>query len=295
MSVRPVVSVRTVTYNHEKYIAQCLEGVLMQRTAFPFELIVGEDCSTDRTREVVLAYEKQYPDKVRAITSAANVGAAQNAARVLQACRGKYHAFCEGDDCWIDPLKLQKQVEFLESHPGIPACFHNTFVVNESDFGVRLNYASAMQERLAFSDACQTFIQLSTLMARSEILATLPEWLWRVWCSDIVVCLWCAHHGDLGYLKEIMAVYRRHPGGMILTMGPLREKRRSEELFMYGELDRETHYQHTADLQARMRQVESKFQRERLGPLYFLLHPGKFVAKVREYHTLVGQQYRMYR
>ncbi|MBI4315421.1 MAG: glycosyltransferase, partial [Chloroflexi bacterium] len=131
MNVLPLVSVRTVTYNHEGFIARCLEGILMQRTSFPFEVVVGEDCSTDRTREIVLAYAAEFPDKIRVITSERNVGGARNAVRVQQACRGKYQAFCEGDDYWVDPLKLQKQVNFMETHPEIPLCFHNAFVINE--------------------------------------------------------------------------------------------------------------------------------------------------------------------
>jgi len=286
MSVQPLVSVRTLAYNHEKYIPHCLEGILMQRTTFPFEVIIGEDCSTDRTREIVLAYEKEYPDKIRGITSETNVGAAQNILRVQQACRGKYHAFCEGDDYWIDPLKLQKQVDFMEAHPDVSMCFHNAFIVKESDFGVRLYFTSAMKEMLTFADACQNTIPMASIMARSEILARLPEWRLDLWCSDIAIRLWCAHHGNLGYLNEIMAVYRRHPGGLSISMGPLREKRYSDEIYLYREFDKETGYQHTDVIQARMRQVEAKFQRERLGLFYFLLHPDKFVAKVKQYYAL---------
>lgn len=153
--MRPLVSVRTVTYNHEKYIAQCLEGILMQRTNFPFELVIGEDCSTDRTREIVLAYENKYPDKIRAIVSERNVGVAQNALRVMRACQGKYHAFCEGDDYWIDPLKLQKQVYFMEAHQDVTMCFHNALVVKEDGLGVYPFFKTALKEKLTFADACR--------------------------------------------------------------------------------------------------------------------------------------------
>jgi len=114
---KPLVSVNMITYNHEPYIAQAIEGVLQQKTNFPFELVIGEDCSTDGTREIVFDYKKKYPDTIRVITSDKNVGACKNSLRTEKACRGKYIAYCEGDDYWHHPQKLQKQVDYLESHP----------------------------------------------------------------------------------------------------------------------------------------------------------------------------------
>lgn len=116
LSKNPLVSVKMITYNHEPYIAQAIEGVIMQETDFPIELIIGEDCSTDRTREIVLDYQKKHPDIIRVITSEKNVGMQKNSFRTNKACRGKYIAICEGDDYWIDPLKLRKQVDFLEAN-----------------------------------------------------------------------------------------------------------------------------------------------------------------------------------
>ncbi len=113
----PMVSVLMITYNHESYIAQAIEGVLMQKTDFAIEIVIGEDCSTDRTREIVLDYQKKYPELIRVIISDNNVGMMNNSKRTMAACRGKYIALCEGDDYWTDPLKLQKQVDFLESNP----------------------------------------------------------------------------------------------------------------------------------------------------------------------------------
>lgn len=106
-----------ITYNHAPYIAQAIEGVLRQETSFPFELVIGEDCSTDGTREIVFDYQKKYPGIIRVITSDKNVGACKNGFRAQKACRGKYIAYCEGDDYWHHPQKLQKQVDYLESHP----------------------------------------------------------------------------------------------------------------------------------------------------------------------------------
>ena len=122
MSEKPLVSVFMITYNHEKFIAQAIEGVLMQKTNFPFELIIGEDCSTDRTREIVVDYAQRFPEIIKPILHEKNVGMKSNMNTCMQACSGKYTAICEGDDYWIDSLKLQKQVGFLEAHSDFSMC-----------------------------------------------------------------------------------------------------------------------------------------------------------------------------
>jgi len=113
----PLVSVNMITYNHAPYIAGAIEGVLQQKTSFPFELVIGEDCSTDGTRDIVLDYQKKHPDIIRVIMSDKNVGMKMNGNRTRKASRGKYIAVCEGDDYWHHPGKLQRQAEYLETHP----------------------------------------------------------------------------------------------------------------------------------------------------------------------------------
>jgi glycosyltransferase involved in cell wall biosynthesis len=119
MAKEPLVSVWMTTYNHEPYIARAIEGVLMQETDFPVELVIGEDCSTDRTREIVMEYQKRRPDVIRVVTSDRNVGLFENDRRVNRALRGKYVAFCEGDDHWIHTRKLQMQVDIMDAHPDV--------------------------------------------------------------------------------------------------------------------------------------------------------------------------------
>jgi len=144
----PLVSVKMITYNHEAYIAQAIEGVLQQKTDFPIELVIGEDCSTDGTREIVFDFQKKYPDIIRVITSDKNVGVKKNSYRTDKSCRGKYIAYCEGDDYWHHPQKLQKQVDYLENHPECGLVFSDfySFHVNtgilikdDSRFGDKTN------------------------------------------------------------------------------------------------------------------------------------------------------------
>ena len=119
MNVIPLVSVKMITYNHKPYIKRAIKSILNQNVNFPFELVIGEDCSTDGTREIVEKYQKRYSKIIRIITSKHNVGGPSNGLRVDRACRGKYIAFCEGDDFWHHPLKLQKQIDFMEANPDV--------------------------------------------------------------------------------------------------------------------------------------------------------------------------------
>jgi len=126
--LNPFVSVHVITYQHAKYIAKCLDGILMQKTDFPFEIVIGEDESTDGTREICINYAKKYRDKIRlflrdrkqsVITSSTGNKIYLNGILTLRSCNGKYIALCEGDDYWTDPLKLQKQMDFLNINSNI--------------------------------------------------------------------------------------------------------------------------------------------------------------------------------
>lgn len=130
---QPLVSVPMLTYNHAPFIAQAIEGVLQQKTNYTFELVIGEDCSTDGTRDIVFEYQKKYPGIIRVVTSDKNVGMKKNSLRTVKACQGKYIAFCEGDDYWHHPYKLQKQVDYMESHPecGLVYSSYDVYIVKE--------------------------------------------------------------------------------------------------------------------------------------------------------------------
>lgn len=124
------VSVFMMAYNHEKFIGQAIESILMQNVDFEFDIVIGEDCSTDKTREIIVHYAQQHPDKIKLILHDKNVGAVANQVAIFNACSGKYIAFCEGDDYWIDPNKLQSQVDFMESHSDYVLIHSNILFVN---------------------------------------------------------------------------------------------------------------------------------------------------------------------
>lgn len=150
---KPLVSIHMITYNHAPYVAQAIDGVLQQKTEFPIELIIGEDCSTDGTRQMVADYRRKYHDIVRVITSEANVGARKNFNRTVKACHGEFVAFCEGDDFWHNPRKLQLQVEYLESHPDCALVFADCNIYNEG--------LKELRESIHYSRGCREIRRLN--------------------------------------------------------------------------------------------------------------------------------------
>ncbi len=148
----PLVSVAMITYNHARFIRAGIEGVVRQQTSFPFELVIGEDCSTDETRAIVLEYQQRYPQIIRVLVSDANVGATSNALRTLIRCRGKYLAHCEGDDYWCDPEKLALQAEVLERRPEVGLVY--------TDGIMKLHDGTMLDQRLRFLPGRRLFDQL---------------------------------------------------------------------------------------------------------------------------------------
>ncbi len=214
-----MVSVWMITYNHEEFIAQAIESVLMQQTNFEFEIVIGEDCSTDRTLSICKDYQKKYPDKIRLITSPGNVGIAANGSRTLMACKGKYVALLEGDDYWTDPTKLQRQVDILESNPGCVVCHHWQKLAMRGQTGqfVEMEYKKEGQgyydDEVSDVGAIFSFkmrIQTRSVLFRNIFLHhPLPDWFNKVKFGDFTLYLILAKYGKFYFMKNAeMAVYR---------------------------------------------------------------------------------------
>ena len=195
----PMVSIRTSTYNHGPYIKQCIEGVLMQKTSFPFEYIIGEDFSTDETREIVFEYAKKYPQIIRVVTADYNVGSKANGQRCIRRSRGKYMAICEGDDYWTDPLKLQKQVDFLESHLDYSMCFHNAQLVIESSH--LFNLTPIENRDYAMSELFEKWlVPTASILVRRELMKNLILDS-RLLNGDIYIVLSASSSGKVCFKK----------------------------------------------------------------------------------------------
>ncbi|MCB0794009.1 MAG: glycosyltransferase [Flavobacteriales bacterium] len=218
----PMVSVRTITFNHGKYIEECIESVLMQETDFPFEHLIGEDQSTDGTREIVLRYSEQYPDRIRVITADRNVGIRANLQRVRRAFRGKYLAFCEGDDRWTDRRKLQKQVELMEADVSVAGCFHHTEQEFMEDMGrePRLFGDHGDKRRLSAEDTITAWAicHTSAFMYRADLPLD-TELSKGIESGDMLLFSMVAKFGSLACIPEVMSVYRKHKGGITMEYG----------------------------------------------------------------------------
>lgn len=221
MSSEPLVSVKMITYNHEPYIAQAIEGVINQKTDFSFELVIGEDCSTDNTRQIVLEYQKKYPDIIKVITSEANVGVKQNSQRTTKLCSGKYIAYCEGDDFWHNENKLDNQVKFLEKHEDyalIHSNVDNLNLINNIMSPSYCVYNPEYDDDNAYFDILSSKREVSTLTvcARkhiiNEVLSECPECTDEKYpMGDLQLWLEVSRRGKVKYLKESLATYRALP------------------------------------------------------------------------------------
>ncbi len=209
------VSVAIVTYNHEKFIAKALDSVLMQKTNFDYELVIGEDCSTDRTRDILLDYQKRYPNKFRLLLHEENLGMHEHGARVLDACTGEYIAMLDGDDYWTSPEKLQKQVDFLDNHPECSICYHDALIVHEDGSREPMHYRPSQKAFSTVEDLfLDNFIPTGAVMFRSGLFGRVPDWVSTLKMGDWLIHILNALHGKIGYLDETMAVYVVHASGI---------------------------------------------------------------------------------
>jgi len=209
------VSVSITAYNSENFIIQAIESVLMQEVNFDYEIVIGEDCSKDKTRDIVLSYQKKYPHKIRVLLNEKNLGLNKNFVSIIQACQGQYIALLDHDDYWTSPLKLQKQVDFLESHPECSMCFHDSrhFYQDGSkeDGFIRLPRKG---EIFSLEDLMQgPFIPTSSTMFRRGVFGEFPDWFSEMKAHDWALHTLNAQYGNLGYINEIMSATRIHKGG----------------------------------------------------------------------------------
>jgi glycosyltransferase involved in cell wall biosynthesis len=189
----PKVSVCMIAYNHASFIRQAIESVLDQKVAFSLELVIGDDCSTDGTAAICEEIA-QRDSRVRLLPRERNLGVMPNFARTLLACEGKYIAICEGDDYWTDPLKLEKQIDFLESHQDYAGSTHQATLVTRDLIGGRLfHMASVVFRRPVVDLFCKAPLVLS---------------------CDRLLNFCISFTGKIQFSEEVMCVYRLHGAGL---------------------------------------------------------------------------------
>ena len=217
-----LVSICCLTYNHGQYIRQCLDGFMMQKTTFPFEVLIHDDASTDRTADIIHEYEAKYPDIIKPIYQKENQyskGVRISPTFQYPRAKGKYIALCEGDDYWIDPYKLQKQVDFLEDHSEYSMCFHNAMVHWENGQFLDAPFAKLENRDYAGEEIYENWIvpTASVVFRKSSLTSKYEERRKNpaVIFGDIILFLSLAEEGKVHAFKEMMSVYRRQEGGAV--------------------------------------------------------------------------------
>ncbi len=239
----PLLSVCLITYNHEKYIREAIDGVLMQKVNFTWEFIIADDFSTDGTREIVLEYKEKYPDFIKLILQEKNVGASQNFIDLITAPKSKYIAYFEGDDYWTDPLKLQKQIDFLEANPEYAICFHPVNIIYVNTKKANHFRPNNQQTTTTIKDLLKkNFIHTSSAMLRNRIFDNFPDWFNKVKIGDWPLFLLVSKYGNIGFIPDVMSVYRKHSGGVWSNQKNIEKKKAIIEVYNYIENDLSPEY-----------------------------------------------------
>lgn len=227
------VSVLIITYNQERFIEQAVRSALTQQTTFPFEVVVGEDRSTDGTREVLNGIRD---DRMELLFRERNLGMQPNYADTLDHCSGEFVAVLEGDDYWTDSLKLQKQVDFFTAHPECSTCFHQAVIVDsEGHSKNEVRPHEPVPEITSTQDILKTeYIPNPTVMYRRSAVPQLPTWFMSMKLGDWPLHVLLSLKGAIGYIPQPMAAYRMHAAGM---WSQLKERQRlANEIEMYRHL-----------------------------------------------------------
>lgn len=206
-----MISVSMITFKHELYIQQAIEGVLMQKTNFDFELIIADDCSPDKTPEIIEEIVNKHPkgNKIKYFRHKENIGMQPNGIFAHNQCSGQYIALCEGDDYWTDPLKLQKQVDFLENNLDYVLCFHKVDIEKRNGEIVE-DFITKVPENYETLDTLArlgNYIHTPSVVFRN-IIKTFPFEFELSPIGDYFLYIILAENGKIKYLDEKMAVYR---------------------------------------------------------------------------------------
>jgi|GEM_PF-2209898 len=215
--MKPTVSVGIITYNHAPFIRQCLLSILEQITQFEVEIVVGEDCSTDGTREEIQRVMAEFPGRITALFHNQNLGALHNGYDcVMPACRGEFVALCEGDDLWNDCHKLQKQVDYLRAHPDCVLTCHDASVVNEKgELVVESRLKNHEKKELTAIELGQGGYVLALTMCFRNRVRSFPQELYKSPNGDLFLCVLLSEFGYCHYHSDINpAKYRSHHGGV---------------------------------------------------------------------------------
>lgn len=238
--ITPLVSISCTTYNHERYLPDAIKGFLIQETTFPVEILIHDDASTDETPNIIRKYEALYPQLIKPIYQMENQYSKRDGTigRIQRGrARGKYYATCEGDDYWIDPLKLQKQVDFLENNPQYSFCCHRYKIYNEGS-GVfsdeptsNLYESSDLIINLELFSKAWVTKTLTAVIRREFLIEILPDLQKYKHSKDVHLFYYLLKKGNAISLNQVMGVYRKHDGGVFNRQSKLAKAKTGYEIY----------------------------------------------------------------
>lgn len=213
----PLVSICTITYNHEKYIAEALDSFLMQETDFPFEIIVDEDCSLDSTAEIIKEYLKKFPSIIKAKLREINIGGDKNFIENVQRSKGKYIALCEGDDYWTDKRKLQYQIEKMKEFDSCQISFHPAKIINDQTITDKVisrhsRYDKIYDIRTVIKEN-GGFCPTASIIVKKEVMDNFLTYHRDRPVGDYFLQVLGSEKGGALYIDKTMSIYRVHQGG----------------------------------------------------------------------------------
>jgi glycosyltransferase involved in cell wall biosynthesis len=218
---KPLLSVCVLTYNHSKYVRECLDTILMQQVDVPWQIIVADDCSTDNTVAILQEYKAKHPDLIHLMLRDKNVGPERNWLDLMAYPHSKYVLYTEGDDYFTDSTKLQRQVDYLQAHDDAALCFHPVQVTYAGQPKASEVFPSPEQrfnkQSLRFDDLLKAnFMQTNSVMYRWQFNNTDIRDIWPkgIIPGDWLLHLLHAQTGKIGFINRVMSVYRRHPGSL---------------------------------------------------------------------------------
>ncbi len=228
----PVISVVVTSYNHEQYISQCLDGILMQEGCPDYEIIIGDDCSTDNTRQIIQKYASEHQGKIIVVDINNNLGMYQNMKRCFELAKGKYIAMCEGDDFWINKHKLKMQYEYLEENQHLSMCANKVIITDKcenipenTDYDMSALSKRVVNEHIYISEMDPTY-NFSCCMYRMEAVKKIPEsyyegtfgndWLFNIYVTKL--------YGDGVIYSSYSSVYRKHSAAQWSSLSDVEQR-----------------------------------------------------------------------
>ncbi len=283
----PDISVCLITYNHEQFIDQALTGILNQKTSYSFEIVIGEDCSTDKTRQICEAYAARYPGKIKLLPTPENLGAAFNFIRTVDACTGQYFAYCDGDDYWIDENKLQDQVDFLEANSEYILCAGRSGYL---DYHGNITYRDERPDQSRFDFTVEDYLlkmsfETATILFRKTKDFKFPDFYRDIFSGDQFLVLMLTMNGKkIRYLDKNLTMYRYHQGGV--TKRTHRKEKFDRLFLMLDDFDRFSDYRYHRHVELRKRITLVGWNQAQLNypkRLIFILFNIGFALRYRKY------------